>query len=159
MNKLINREHLIQLVNGGQLTPTSQHSVPSPDVHDHRGGGSSTSKSGHSSPTQLVPAVIRGRDVPDSVSAFQLKDSSQWTKPVETFVQSIHHVLQSSPADISLADAAASIQLNDLHTCLHSLLHLHQKVLTTHLSIYINPIICQFLLPPVLFPISFNRTI
>jgi len=99
-------------MNGGQLTPTSQHSVPSPDVHDHRGGGSSTSKSGHSSPAQL------------------LKDSSQWTKPVETFVQNIHHVLQSSPADVSLADAAASIQLNDLHTCLHSLLNLHQKYLS-----------------------------
>ena len=136
------------------MTPTSQHSVPSPDVHDHR-GSSSTSKSGHSSPAQLVPAVVRARDVPapdcavDGVVSFQLRDSSQWTKPVESFVQNIHQVLQSSP-DCSLADAARSLQLNDLHTCLNSLLCLHQKVSTLSCSLLLL-LFCLSLQPVVIF--------
>ena len=129
-----------QLVNGGQLTPTSQHSVPSPADDDHPTGsssaGSSTSrKSGTSSPAQFVPAHL----VPSSgennnnspttslVSYANPSSPAVLAKPVESFVAAMHQVLQGSP-QCSLADAAQLIQLNDLTTCLHSLLDLHKKV-------------------------------
>lgn len=161
------------------MTPTSQHSVPSPadedgDHHHHhhlhhpRGSGSSSgeggsrsgrsttgsAKSGTSSPAQFllvnnVPASSTSppahlMNVPSSSSAAStaavesndetavalggdLLRSSQLTKPVESFVAAMHQVLQGSP-QCSLADAAQLIQLNDLTTCLHSLLDLHKKV-------------------------------
>jgi hypothetical protein len=132
------------IVNGGQLTPTSQHSVPSPaeEDGDHpatSSAGSSTSrKSGTSSPAQFhVPAHLNVPSTAEnnnnnassttSLVSYAQSPSTVLAKPVESFVAAMHQVLQGSP-QCSLADAAQLIQLNDLTTCLHSLLDLHKKV-------------------------------
>ncbi|XP_046646811.1 uncharacterized protein LOC124336924 isoform X2 [Daphnia pulicaria] len=132
-------------MNGGQLTPTSQHSVPSPaeEDGDHpatSSAGSSTSrKSGTSSPAQFhVPAHLNVPSTAEnnnnnassttSLVSYAQSPSTVLAKPVESFVAAMHQVLQGSP-QCSLADAAQLIQLNDLTTCLHSLLDLHKKSL------------------------------
>ncbi|KAK4011913.1 uncharacterized protein LOC116921897 isoform X2 [Daphnia magna] len=137
-------------MNGGQLTPTSQHSVPSPAEEDgdhpastSSSAGSSTSsarKSGTSSPAQFAHHVPAHLTVPSSaaennnnsttslVSYAHPSSPTVLSKPVESFVAAMHQVLQGSP-QCSLADAAQLIQLNDLTTCLHSLLDLHKKSL------------------------------
>ena len=124
-------------MNGGQLTPTSQHSVPSPaDVDGEHpastGSSSSTHKSGHSSPAH-VPAHLVPTGETHAVVA-NYSNAQQNEKPIENFVAAMHHVLQHGAPQCSLADAAQIIQLNELTTCLHSLLDLHRKVI---LSCYI----------------------
>jgi hypothetical protein len=151
------------IVNGGQLTPTSQHSVPSPaeEDGDHpastSSAGSSTSsarKSGTSSPAQFAHHVPAHLNVPSSAAdnnnasspsttslvsyAHPSSPSTVLAKPVESFVAAMHQVLQGSP-QCSLADAAQLIQLNDLKTCLHSLLDLHKKVFfSIHFPLFVQ---------------------
>lgn len=151
------------IVNGGQLTPTSQHSVPSPaeEDGDHpastSSAGSSTSsarKSGTSSPAQFAHHVPAHLNVPSSAAdnnnasspsttslvsyAHPSSPSTVLAKPVESFVAAMHQVLQGSP-QCSLADAAQLIQLNDLTTCLHSLLDLHKKVFfSIHFPLFVQ---------------------
>jgi hypothetical protein len=104
-------------VNGGQLTPNSQRSLPSPDVHDEM----SSSKSERSSPAQFVPVASDQHEI-----TYHLRNSSQ-LKEVESFVQSLNQVLKSSP-QCSLAEGAQLLQLGDLHMCLNSLLDVHKMV-------------------------------
>lgn len=80
-----------------------------------------------SSSSAASTAAVESNDETAVVLGSDLLRSSQLTKPVESFVAAMHQVLQGSP-QCSLADAAQLIQLNDLTTCLHSLLDLHKKV-------------------------------
>ena len=107
----------------------------------------SIAASSHHVPAHLVPSSVVGNHSPSSslsLVSYPQQPSSPATgdggdvaaptavlaKPVESFVAAMHQVLRSSP-QCSLADAAQLIQLNDLTTCLHSLLDLHKKVYTT----------------------------
>ena len=145
------------LVNGGEMTPNSQRSVPSPEASDDllcSGSSSGGNKSGLSSPAQFVPVSCAiAASCSDSCNAptppssalmvhesvDHLRDTSQ-LKHIETFVSSLQQVLSDKlNPDATLADASQLIQLSDVHMCLDSLLRVHKKVSFLSIHFFLSP--------------------
>lgn len=149
------------------MTPTSQHSVPSPadEDGDHPAStgssagslasSSSAHKSGTSSPAQFAHNHVPAHLVPSAennnnndasspstslVSYVHPVSPAMLAKPVESLVAVMHQVLQGSP-QCSLAEAAQLITLSDLTTCLHSFLDLHKKVCSCILDCNSTPLV------------------
>lgn len=124
---------------GGRSTTGSAKSGASSPAHylvNNVPASSSTSSHHHLVPSSSSAASTAVVESSDDLTVAVNGDGtatpplrSQLAKPVESFVAAMHQVLQGSP-QCSLAEAAQLIQLNDLTTCLHSLLDLHKKVST-----------------------------